>query len=213
MTELTARRAATRDRLVEAAVVVFAEKGVLGASVEEICEAAGYTRGAFYSNFTSKDDLCVALLQRNYEQQMAALEKALCGIGEPTGTRLDDLIARALDMFFAAQPAGRHWVLAGQELRLHAPRSPEFAAEYRRFHDQGIARVAETIQQVLHALGHELVTSGTAAIGLLHAVHEYGTLGSLIGSDTLERGYKERLLAEVLRTLIRPAEVSSTSDR
>ena len=47
MTELTARRAATRERLVDAAVVVFAEKGVLGAAVEEICEAAGFTRGAF----------------------------------------------------------------------------------------------------------------------------------------------------------------------
>ena len=47
MTEhLTARRAATRDRLVDAAITVFAEKGVLGASVEEICETAGFTRGA-----------------------------------------------------------------------------------------------------------------------------------------------------------------------
>lgn len=204
MTELTARRAATRERLVDAAVVVFAEKGVLGAAVEEICDVAGFTRGAFYSNFTSKDDLCVALLQRNYELQMAALDQAIAGIdAAPTGN-LDDLIARTLDMFFAAQPEGRHWVLASQELRLHAARSPEFAPAYRRFTDQGTMRVAETIRSVVQALGYELTTSGPAAIGLLHAVHEYGTLGSLIGSDTLEGGYKERLLAEVLRTLVRP---------
>ena len=73
MTEVTARRAATRDRLVEAALGVFAEKGVLGASVEEICEAAGFTRGAFYSNFASKDELCVAALQRQFDDQMLAL--------------------------------------------------------------------------------------------------------------------------------------------
>ena len=51
MTHVTARRAATRERLIDAAIDVFAEKGVLGASVEEICEDAGFTRGAFYSNF------------------------------------------------------------------------------------------------------------------------------------------------------------------
>ncbi|WP_282005735.1 TetR/AcrR family transcriptional regulator [Propioniciclava sinopodophylli] len=208
MTELTARRAATRERLVDAAVVVFAEKGVLGAAVEEICEAAGFTRGAFYSNFTSKDDLCVELLQRNYELQMAALDQAIAGIDAAPTSNLDDLIARTLDMFFAAQPEGRHWVLASQELRLHAARSPEFATAYRRFTDQGTLRVAETIRSVVQALGYELTTSGPAAIGLLHAVHEYGTLGSLIGSDTLEGGYKERLLAEVLRTLVRPSSTT-----
>lgn len=202
MTELTPRRAATRDRLVDAAVLVFAEKGVLGAAVEEICEAAGFTRGAFYSNFSSKDDLCVALLERHHENQLSALDQALGSFGTPTGN-LDDLIAGALRVFFAAQPEGRPWVLASQELRLHAARSPEFAATYRRFNDEGVARVAETIEGVLDELGYALVTTGPAAIGLLHAVHEYGTLGSLIGSDTLEGDYKEQLLAEVLSTLIR----------
>ena len=62
MSEISARRSATRDRLVDAALGVFAEKGVVGASVEEISEAAGFTRGAFYSNFESKDELCLAAL-------------------------------------------------------------------------------------------------------------------------------------------------------
>lgn len=205
MTELSARRAATRDRLVDAAVVVFAEKGVLGAAVEEICEAAGFTRGAFYSNFSSKDDLCIALLERHYRLQMAAMEQAVASVGTLSEVGcVDDLIASALDVFFASQPEGRHWVLATAELRLQAARSPELSEAYRRFHSQGTALVAETIEAAIDALGYELVTSGPEAIGVLHAVHDYGTLGSLIGSDTIDGDVKARLLAEVLRALVRP---------
>jgi len=54
------RRKATRARLLSAAAEVLSERGFHGASVEEICERAGFTRGAFYSNFAAKDDLVLA---------------------------------------------------------------------------------------------------------------------------------------------------------
>ena len=50
----------TRDKLFEAAARVFEEDGIGGASIEAIAAAAGFTRGAFYSNFGSKDELIVA---------------------------------------------------------------------------------------------------------------------------------------------------------
>jgi len=52
----------TRQRLIDAAAHVFAEIGVAGASVEQITAAAGFSRGAFYSNFSSKEELAVAML-------------------------------------------------------------------------------------------------------------------------------------------------------
>ena len=51
---------------------MFADRGINGASVEEICEAAGYTRGAFYSNFADKSELVLALLAHNMTAQFAA---------------------------------------------------------------------------------------------------------------------------------------------
>ncbi|MDN5804236.1 MAG: TetR/AcrR family transcriptional regulator, partial [Microlunatus sp.] len=60
---ITARRAQTRERLMAAARTVFADRGVEGASVEEICEAAGFSRGAFYSNFGDRSDLVLAMNQ------------------------------------------------------------------------------------------------------------------------------------------------------
>src|SRR4029078_9388082 len=57
----TRRREATRQKLLDAAAQVFAEVGLDAASVEAICDRAGFTRGAFYSNFDRKDELFLEL--------------------------------------------------------------------------------------------------------------------------------------------------------
>jgi AcrR family transcriptional regulator len=70
------RQRQTRERLLEAAERVFLRRGLQGSSVEEIAAEAGYTRGAFYSNFKSKDELFVELLQdRVYRGYRKILEE------------------------------------------------------------------------------------------------------------------------------------------
>jgi AcrR family transcriptional regulator len=61
----------TREKLFEAAARVFEDQGIGGASIEAIAAAAGFTRGAFYSNFKSKDELIIAMLEDHVEQSMA----------------------------------------------------------------------------------------------------------------------------------------------
>ncbi len=205
MTEVTARRAATRDRLVDAALILFAEKGVLGSSVEEICEAAGFTRGAFYSNFATKDDLCIAALERQFADQMDALSRAIVSVDALAETAtLEEVIEAALSVFFASRESDRVWILASQELRLHAARSPERAAFYRDCHRRGTAAVSAVIEDAVGKHGYEMVASGPEAVGVLHAVHDYGVLGSLIGSDTIEGDVRVQLLNEVLKAFVRP---------
>jgi AcrR family transcriptional regulator len=58
----------TREKLFEAAARVFEEQGIGGASIETLAAAAGFTRGAFYSNFKSKDELIIAMLEDHLEQ-------------------------------------------------------------------------------------------------------------------------------------------------
>lgn len=60
----------TCEKLFEAAAQVFEEQGINGASIEAIAAAAGFTRGAFYSNFKSKDELIIAMLEDHVEQSM-----------------------------------------------------------------------------------------------------------------------------------------------
>jgi AcrR family transcriptional regulator len=60
----------TCEKLFEAAARVFEEQGIGGASIEAIAAAAGFTRGAFYSNFDSKDELIIAMLEDHVEQSI-----------------------------------------------------------------------------------------------------------------------------------------------
>jgi len=60
----------TCEKLFEAAARVFEEQGIGGASIEAIAAAAGFTRGAFYSNFNSKDELIIAMLEDHVEQSI-----------------------------------------------------------------------------------------------------------------------------------------------
>lgn len=62
------RRAETRRRLLDAGAQVFTARGLEGASIDEITERAGYTRGAFYSNFSSKEELLVELCDQRLEE-------------------------------------------------------------------------------------------------------------------------------------------------
>jgi AcrR family transcriptional regulator len=78
------KQAETRQRLLDAAERVFLRRGLQGSSVEEIAGEAGFTRGAFYSNFKSKEELFVELLQdRVYRQYAEMAEQAQEQPGTP----------------------------------------------------------------------------------------------------------------------------------
>jgi AcrR family transcriptional regulator len=60
----------TCEKLFEAAARVFEEQGIGSASIEAIAAAAGFTRGAFYSNFKSKDELIIAMIEDHVAQSI-----------------------------------------------------------------------------------------------------------------------------------------------
>ena len=70
-------REQTRLRLMEAAASVIAKKGLAATSVEDIAEHAGYTRGAFYSNFKSKTELFIELLKHDHDDVHQDLQQLL----------------------------------------------------------------------------------------------------------------------------------------
>ena len=73
----------TRARLIQSAEKVFARDGFEAAKLEEIAADAGYTRGAFYANFDSKEDLFFALLEREVETRIGGLEREMDRVVEP----------------------------------------------------------------------------------------------------------------------------------
>jgi len=114
----------TRERLYAAAAEVFEEQGIGAASVEAIAAAAGFTRGAFYSNFASKDELIGAMLADHAEQTVRRHLELLSRHREPA-----DFVAalRAMDRS-EQDPLGRSPLLH-IELILYAARAAEGRGE------------------------------------------------------------------------------------
>lgn len=127
-TEVSSRRQQTRDRLMVAATELFAEKSVQAASVEEICERAGFTRGAFYSNFESKDELCLELVRQRGAQMLQTTKAALAAIPDAglTERTLAEVVAKVLAVFDSGFSLDDNWVLVRNELRLYAYRNRSF---------------------------------------------------------------------------------------
>jgi AcrR family transcriptional regulator len=73
----------TRGKLFEAAAEVFEQHGIGAASIEAIASAAGMTRGAFYSNFESKDDLIIAMLEDHVARSLEHHRELLAKHREP----------------------------------------------------------------------------------------------------------------------------------
>ena len=119
---MTKRRAETRDRLLAAAADVFSERGFGRATVEDVCERAGFSRGAFYSNFASLDELFFAL----YDDRGAAVVRAVgtAVAAAPADLSLDDVVDRVV----AALPVSRESHLLNLEFAAHALRHPDVGA-------------------------------------------------------------------------------------
>jgi AcrR family transcriptional regulator len=115
------RRQRTRDLLLDAAKEVFAQKGFEGASLEEIAEAAGYTRGAIYKHFGSKEELFLAVNKRWNE---AFLETYVENIDPSTPIEELDLASLA-KLWHEMQYADPHDFALGIEFNLFVLRHPE----------------------------------------------------------------------------------------
>ncbi|MFB7501504.1 TetR/AcrR family transcriptional regulator [Streptomyces sp. NPDC056161] len=118
---VTRRRVRTRARLLDAAFTVFAAKGFGRVSIEEICEAAGFSRGAFYSNFATLDELFFALYRDRAdlitEQVTAALALDGPGLDVPAAAdRVTEVLLLDVD-----------WLLVKTDFLVHAARDPAVA--------------------------------------------------------------------------------------
>ncbi|MCC2031318.1 TetR/AcrR family transcriptional regulator [Microbacterium allomyrinae] len=143
------RREATRQKLLDAATLVFAEVGLDAASVEAICERAGFTRGAFYSNFDSKDELFLELVGAVARQRVDAVRTRVAAL-ECEGA-LDRVATDALEIVQSVldvSPDDRLSVLLMNEIRIHALRTPALAAAYLAQEDEMLVSVTQIIADI-----------------------------------------------------------------
>lgn len=204
---LSPRRTQTRLRLMDAAVSAFAERGIIGASVEEICESAGFTRGAFYSNFSDKDELVVALLRTEIDNQYQAAQQAISALksAADSDTSAEKLVSIALTAFEDAGRAGRDWILTQQELLLYAARVPAVREAYLAYSEMCLKQFSSLIGDAIAYAGLEFTVTFEDAVTLLGAAHQQVHLSALLSGESLDSRPMGVLLLAITRPIFDPA--------
>lgn len=189
-------RVNTRERLLEAAVAVFVAKGLKRVTVDDLTRAAGFTRGAFYSNFDSVDEVFFRVFEAHAEGLLA---RARAQVDEAEAIDLDFI----LDLMHAMS-ADRTWLVLHSEFALLALRDEgarevlaEFAAQLR-------ARLAEMITVVLGRLGRRATLPvahlAQVVVGLQNQLATATALGHLADGPGGEPN--KELVRQVLTMLI-----------
>ena len=189
----------TTQRLLDAAQKLIAKKGLSAASVEDIAEAAGYTRGAFYSNFSSKGDLFIELLRRDHAKTHAELEAL-----RNDELSLDHIQSRTRDLYgqvYHDNESFMNWI----EARMLAVRDAKFRAKLNALLAEKRGQIAEFIEYFYRRVGTETpVPAAALAMGFM-ALVEGMNLSMLSNPSDVPEGTAESVLSLFLDSIMQMA--------
>jgi AcrR family transcriptional regulator len=182
------RTRATRRKLLDAAKRIFAQDGFEAARLEDIAAGAGYTRGAFYAHFKSKEDIFFALFEEWVRERIDSLTSALRRHSNPA----DKLVA--LRTHYAELATDRRLVLISMEFKQFALRHPEAHARLRSRHRRIRASFGELFSEIMGALGKTIPIDYPAASACLGALSQGLLLEHLLDPKTLSDGDVRQVL-------------------
>jgi AcrR family transcriptional regulator len=192
------RQARTRVELLEVARRVFLRDGFHRASLEEISEKAGYTRGAVYSNFASKDDVFLALLDEAVTRRTR--EYAALALETPTFEKAVRAIARS---FAQLDPEWRPLVI---EFLLHAKRREPLRRALLAQQDRMLDAFAGVIEQLGKRYGVALRVTPRECARATRALGRGLTLERLLDPAAAPAGLVEDLFVTLTLGLCQPAK-------
>jgi AcrR family transcriptional regulator len=146
------KKARTRAQLIDAAATVFARRGYVAASLDEVAEEAGLTKGAVYSNFAGKEDLFQAVIEDRLNAPMKDIAQI---IDTSTGTTEEQAMAGAR-AFVGVVEQEREVFLLALEMNIHVARNPELKHAFAERYREQMAEVAEIITQHADSSGDAL---------------------------------------------------------
>ena len=182
------RTRATRRKLLDAAKRIFAQDGFEAARLEDIAAGAGYTRGAFYANFHSKEDIFFAIFEEWVRERIETLTSALRRHSKPG----DKLVA--LRTHYAELATDRRLVLISMEFKQFALRHPEAHARLRSSHRRIRASFGKLFSEIMDALGKTIPIAYPAASACLGALAQGLLLEHLLDPRTLSDGDVRQVL-------------------
>ena len=174
------KRAQTQAALLSAGRALVAEKGVGGVSVGDVCSLAGFSRGAFYSNFTDMDHFVRRLADDQWSEMVAfvraAVAQALPGGLPRSSPRTDDEVTEAVASLsrrlLAAMPASREFYLLQTEFAAYVIRSDDGAPSLSEGYEVFKRSLQEVLETGLAAIGRQPLLGAEETTELIFAAAE-----------------------------------------
>lgn len=200
----TRRRAATRARLLSAAREVIAERGAGGATVEGITDRAGFTRGAFYSNYTDLDELIVDLIRDVGETRLADVREAAAQFAEHRAAQvtLDQVLEGGVREFVHLLQPPMKEVLLQAELRLYALRNDGARAGYVAVIRETMAGVYAILESLLASVNARLRTSPAITMEILLGFFDQGSAMSYLDLGQIDPDAQIARLSQLIDVII-----------
>ena len=195
------QRKATRSKLVDAALKLFATSGYEHATVDDISQEAGYSKGAYYFHFSTKDDILLELLRMWTDDRTNALTAAVVD-GEPEGT-----VRGMLEGLFSYDAAPQ-WPAVLLEFWSQALRHPEVSKRLSQAYGGWRKQLAEAFATAVDAGALHIDTPDDAA-SIALAAHDGHAVQVAIGSP----GTRAMSAGELADTLLTPLKIAEPAAR
>ncbi|MEU8895943.1 helix-turn-helix domain-containing protein [Nocardia sp. NPDC048505] len=188
------RLAHTRSLLLDAAEAVFAEKGFTAATLDDIAHTAGYTKGAIYKHFATKEDLFLAVSDRYWRRYFDTFAELLSAVREVGARELDDIAQR---WRLLGDDRGAEQAALGHEFTLYLLRNPEVRERVATKRLEVVEELAEFIVEGLGRLGGTLLIPPLTFAHVLIATCDSVVLGSRLNDIDLYRPTLEMYLSVI----------------
>ncbi|MHB8301968.1 MAG: TetR/AcrR family transcriptional regulator [Acidobacteriaceae bacterium] len=188
-------RLRTRERLLGSAAQIFAKSGYAGATVDAIAENAGYSKGAFYSNFDSKEAIFLELLEGHKRREIADLEQILA-----SGSTAKGMLEKVRG-YYTQVEADLDWGLLSAEFQMQASRDPAFAKLFSRLFAVHRDSLSRLIQDLFTKLGRPLPIDPQGLANVLMAMAVGLSLQRASSRGPLRKGLLGDAILHVLRGL------------
>ena len=202
------KRERTYEELISAAERLFTERGFHASTVDEIAFEAGYTKGAVYSNFDSKEDLFFAVYERRAEKAVAEIEEVLRENGPAAGLEL-----LASDAARRRGGAEDGWLAVFFEFWAHVVRRPELRERFAKIHREALEPMAAAVERFAGERGIPMAIEVRGLNVAMNAMVLGLSLERLTQPDVVDAGLGARMVRLVIEDLERGGFVGAREDR
>jgi AcrR family transcriptional regulator len=186
-----------RDLVLAAAGRMFLVRGYHGASLEQIADEAGFSKGVVYSQFESKADLFLVLLEQRIDERKGDNARFVEGLVMRDGFTLDHGLRALAEHVTERDRADAAWGLLVIEFRVHAARNPDLNRRYGEVHERTVSGVAGIVATIYDRAGQTPPLPARELARMLLTVGAGARLEQATNSEVLPNALVAELLARV----------------